>query len=331
MWARPWVSVLLFVVKFVLTISPVTQVRTVMVAIGPVSKQAQKRQATCPRSQSQQAMGLCSAVLPLVGTLTSAGPCFLPRCRVHSRPPRVSREIKCRNARSHQPLQGSLGMWGAHLSWARGSETCLWEHLCPSCSDGSRALEKPDTGHPGILLVLAATQKVTSSRSISLQYRAASAPPLSGPVWGRLWSGGFFSLGKAARARGAAGGRQGEQPRWSRSCRTASWDAGGGGEGCVQGGARPPAEVHPCPHPTHPGWSPLPDRPPVIKDLDSVWPGASHLTCLSWSRGKKPSRRAQVHILEERMVNMSQVVALCLPFTHTHHVQIAGRKDVVCF
>ena len=110
MWARPWVSVLLFVVKFVLMISPVTQVRTVMVAIGPVSKQAQKRQATCPRSQSQQAMGLCSAVLPLVGTLTSAGPCFLPRCRVHSRPPRVSREIKCRNARSHQPLQGSLGM-----------------------------------------------------------------------------------------------------------------------------------------------------------------------------------------------------------------------------
>ena len=108
-WARPWVSVLLFVVKFVLMISPVIQVRAVMVAVGPMRKQAQKRQATCPRSQSQQAMG-CSAVLPLVGTLTSAGPCFLPRCRVHSRPPRVSREMKCRNARSHQPLQGSLGM-----------------------------------------------------------------------------------------------------------------------------------------------------------------------------------------------------------------------------
>lgn len=64
-WARPWVFVLLFVLKFVLMISPVIQVRTVMVAVGPMRKQAQKPQVTCPRSQSQQAMGalLCRASL----------------------------------------------------------------------------------------------------------------------------------------------------------------------------------------------------------------------------------------------------------------------------
>lgn len=142
-------------------------------------------------------------------------------------PPRVTMDIKCNSARSLHQLEGSLGIRGVLLPWTQGSETCLWEHLCTPCSDASWAFEKSGTCHPGILLVLAATQKVTSSWPISLKSRAASASSYRACV-GLSMEWRFHLLGEGCQSTWGIGGRE------------------GGRATVVQGPAWGPAEVGDC-------------------------------------------------------------------------------------
>ena len=164
--------------------------------------------------------------------------------------------------------------------WARGSETCLWEHPCPSCSDGSRAFEKPDTRHPGILLELAAAQKVTSSWPISLKSRAASAPHLQG-LCGPSVEWRFLLLGEGCQGTWRSGGRRGEQPRWSRVLQEGQPKWGMvGEEGCVQGLRQASSRGPPLPPPHTPWVVPSAGQASCDQRLGLSHSGTSHLTCL---------------------------------------------------
>lgn len=126
-------------------------------------------------------------------------------------PPGVTVNIKCSSARSLHRLEGSLGRGGALLSWAQGSDPCLWEHPCTPCSDTSWAFEKRNTCHPGILLVLAAAQKATSARPISLKSRAASASSYRACV-GPSVEQTFPLLGEGCQGSWGTGGGDWEKP-----------------------------------------------------------------------------------------------------------------------
>ena len=63
--------------------------------------------------------------------------------------------------------------------------------------------------------MLAATQKVTSSWPISLKSRAASASSYKACV-GLSMEWRFHLLGEGCQSTWGVGGREGEEPRWSR-------------------------------------------------------------------------------------------------------------------
>lgn len=179
---------------------------------------------------------------------------------------------------------------------------------------------------PGILLVLAATQKVTSSWPISLKSRAASVPPACRACVGRLWNGGFFSSGKAARARGAVGaGREGSHGGPG-SCKRAGQSGGWWGRrGVSRAGDGPPTKVRPSPQPRTPWVVPSAGQASWDQRL-----GLSHSRCdlgqvispvFDEVGVRSPPAGAEVHIQEERIVSVSrvsQMVAVSIPLIHTH-------------
>lgn len=129
--------------------------------------------------------------------------------------PRVTVKTKRNGGWSLCQWEGSLGMWGTP---GRGPvrECSLWEHPCPPGCGASWVVGSPLRVPPETLLVLAATQWVTSSR-----------PPVAGPPWG-LW---MEAASPRGRRRGVGGGPGVGRARWSESCgRTRqSGEYGGGG------------------------------------------------------------------------------------------------------
>lgn len=177
---------------------------------------------------------------------------------------------------------------------------------------------------PGILLVLAATQKVTSSWPISLKSRATSAPPACRACVGRLWNGGFFSSGKAARARGAVGAGGEGSHGGPGSCKRASQSGGWWGRrGVSRAGDGPPTEVQLLPPTPHTLGGPLCQTGLLGSKtwtLGVTWGKSSHLSLMK-SGVRSPPAGAEVHIQEECIVSVSrvsQMVAVSIPLIHTH-------------
>lgn len=225
--------------------------------------EAQKWQVTCPRSQSQQRWGALLSCHPWLG------------------PSPLQAHIFCRGAGCIPALPESAGISNAGVQRASIRWKVPWE--CEErcyCGPGAvrpvagniHALPVPweqafrETRHapPRILLVLAATQKVTSSWPISLSPEPPQPPSLQGLCEPSVeWR--FLLLREAARARGAVGVAEGSHGGPG-SCKRGSQSGGWAGEeGCVQGWRWASTRVR-LPQPRTP-WvvPPLPDRPPGIK------------------------------------------------------------------
>lgn len=168
---------------------------------------------------------------------------------------------------------------------------------------------------------MAAAQKVTSSWPISLKSRAASAPHLQG-LCGPSVEWRFLLLGEGCQGTWRSGGRRGEQPRWSRVLQEGQPKCGMvGEEGCVQGLRQASSRGPPLPPPRTPWVVPSAGRASCDQRL-----GLSHSLCdlgqvISPVFGdvgaRRPPAGAEVHIQKERIVSVSQMVAVSIPLVDT--------------